>query len=105
MNPSIESKVEELTIEQKLESIREINKQKDYVDRMISRINNLIEYKEVDGCHPDYRIAFYFKKPEDADEFRVPELIPQLYDMIYTHLKKRRADLIVHAQSLMSSSK
>lgn len=96
MEPSIEAKVEELTIEQKLEAIKEINSKKDSVDAMLNVLADLRD-ADVEKFLIDYG-------GDDLLEFDVPELTKTITSLLRTHLRERRAELIALAEKLMRSS-
>lgn len=76
MEPSIETKVAELSTEQKIAAIREIDKQISEIDKEIEAV------------------------------LAVEEPIPwRFYKALETDLKARRSKLIAHAEQLMSSPK
>lgn len=100
MQSTIEEKVNEVSVDQKLAALKEISDQKDMIDRKITELNynrgqqnDLPLQIHLIFSHGDEFIPFELNLPETP-----ASMITQIVD---TYLKSRREELISHAQRLM----
>jgi hypothetical protein len=96
MQTTIESKVAEISIDQKLAALKEISEQKDVIDKKISELN----------YHRDpflvAQIGFVGSDGVDTCDLSLPEVpSAMIVKIVETYLKSRREELIAKAQHLM----